>query len=211
MIQCPLCVGMLHRIDRDHVRITGPAFRWDNASSLFRIFRIWFWICLFLYPPDQGFAVPVSKDIIRLGYLTGSMNPPDNYFYEKPGQSISGGISLAVEEINADDSILPDHHLEFVIAETYGEELESITQTVRLMQENISAYIGPQETCIHEARVASAFNLPMVSYVSVGGASGNLSSGQIDMRGSGLICQISVTYGFWLPLFCERLPTNSPR
>ena len=27
-------------------------------------------------------------------------------------------------------------------------------------------YIEPQETCIYEAKVAAAFNIPMVSYVS---------------------------------------------
>ena len=69
-------------------------------------------------------------------------------------------------QVNDDPTILPDHELEFVIAETYGEEPESIKQTVLLMQQNISAYIGPQETCLHEAKIAAAFNKPMISYVS---------------------------------------------
>lgn len=29
----------------------------------------------------------------------------------------------------------------------------------------IAGYIGPQETCVHEGRMAAAFNLPMISYV----------------------------------------------
>jgi hypothetical protein len=61
--------------------------------------------------------------------------------------------------------VLPNHQIEFVIAETYGCETDSIRQTVELMQRNISAYIGPQESCIHEARIAAAFNIPMISYV----------------------------------------------
>ena len=60
--------------------------------------------------------------------------------------------------------------MEFVIAETYGNESYSIQRTVELTRRNISTYIGPQETCIHEARIASVFNLPMISYVSVSGA-----------------------------------------
>ncbi|XP_069945646.1 guanylate cyclase 32E [Cherax quadricarinatus] len=40
----------------------------------------------------------------------------------------------------------------------------SILQTAQLWISNISAYIGPQETCVHEARMAAAFNLPMISY-----------------------------------------------
>jgi len=61
--------------------------------------------------------------------------------------------------------VLPDHRVEFVIAETYGSESYSIQRTVELTRRNISAYIGPQETCVHEARIASVFRLPMISYV----------------------------------------------
>lgn len=58
------------------------------------------------------------------------------------------------------------HKLDFLVAETYGEEETSILMTADLWTKNISAYIGPQETCIHEGRMAAAFNLPMISYVS---------------------------------------------
>lgn len=63
--------------------------------------------------------------------------------------------------------ILPaDHQLDMVVAETFGEEEESILQTAKLWKLNVSAYIGPQESCVHEARMAAAFRLPMISYVS---------------------------------------------
>lgn len=58
------------------------------------------------------------------------------------------------------------HKLEFIVAETYGEEVTSVQQTADLWTKNISVYIGPQETCEHEAFMAAAFNLPMISYVS---------------------------------------------
>ena len=57
------------------------------------------------------------------------------------------------------------HKLKFLIAETYGEEETSILMTADLWRKNISAYIGPQETCVHEGRMAAAFNIPMISYV----------------------------------------------
>ena len=118
--------------------------------------------------PVTAHAISVAKPTqkIRLGYLTGCQKRPDDLFYQKPGQAISGAITLATEEINNDAVILPNHRLEFVIAETYGEEEESIRQTVRLMDEEVDAVIGPQETCIHEGRLAAAFNKPMISYVS---------------------------------------------
>ena len=52
----------------------------------------------------------------------------------------------------------------FELAETYGEEQESIYQVAKLWRDNVSAFIGPQETCEHEARLAASFNLPMISY-----------------------------------------------
>ena len=36
------------------------------------------------------------------------------------------------------------------MAETFGEEEESILQTAKLWQNNVSAIFGPVETCIHE-------------------------------------------------------------
>ncbi|PNF22648.1 hypothetical protein B7P43_G07108 [Cryptotermes secundus] len=56
------------------------------------------------------------------------------------------------------------HRLQFLVAETRGEELASIARTADLWTQNVAAYIGPQETCVTEARMAAAFNLPMISY-----------------------------------------------
>ena len=44
------------------------------------------------------------------------------------------------------------YRLEMVVMETYGEEQESILQTARLWQQNVSVIIGPVETCVHEVR-----------------------------------------------------------
>lgn len=80
---------------------------------------------------------------------------------------ISGAISLAVNEINTNGKLKEmGHSLEFIVAETFGEEVSSIRQTARLWTDKVYAYIGPQETCVHEGRMAAAFNLPMISYVS---------------------------------------------
>ena len=40
-----------------------------------------------------------SNGILKLGYLTGSLRAESN-FYDKPGQLISGAITMAVTEIN---------------------------------------------------------------------------------------------------------------
>ncbi|KAF0290125.1 Receptor-type guanylate cyclase Gyc76C [Amphibalanus amphitrite] len=56
------------------------------------------------------------------------------------------------------------HELDFEVAETYGLETESLRQVVRLYNKNVTVYIGPQETCVHEGRMAASLNLPMISY-----------------------------------------------
>lgn len=106
-----------------------------------------------------------NKNVIRMGYITGSkLKVADGFFSTRHGQRISGAITYARDQINNDSSILPNHTLEFLVAETYSQELHSIKETVELIDRNISVYIGPQETCVHEGRIAASFNLPMISY-----------------------------------------------
>ena len=38
-------------------------------------------------------------------------------------------------------------------------------QIIRITCNLSQVYIGPQETCVHEAKMAAAFDLPMISYV----------------------------------------------
>ncbi|XP_041364284.1 guanylate cyclase 32E-like [Gigantopelta aegis] len=105
-------------------------------------------------------------DVIRIGYITGSERHPGHNvsLYGRPGQAISGAITYAVHQINMNTTILPNHTLDFIIAETYGMENHSIKETVLLLDKNISVYIGPQESCVNEGRIAASFNVPMISY-----------------------------------------------
>ncbi|KAH8419517.1 hypothetical protein KR222_004069 [Zaprionus bogoriensis] len=111
-----------------------------------------------------GLASVSHAEVFTLGYLTGSQRRPGNLDYQRPGITISGAISLAVEQVNAGKLGRMGHSLEFVVAETYGDEVASIRQTAALWTQQVAAYIGPQETCVHEGRMAAAFNLPMISY-----------------------------------------------
>ncbi|XP_076232200.1 guanylate cyclase 32E isoform X1 [Calliopsis andreniformis] len=120
--------------------------------------------CLLLTAIHVLLDKSADGETFTLGYITGSKRRPGDFEYQRPGYRISGAISLAVEEVNAGELGRRGHKLEFVVAETYGEEETSILRTADLWTKNISAYIGPQETCIHEGRMAAAFNLPMISY-----------------------------------------------
>lgn len=102
---------------------------------------------------------------ITLGYIASNSKREDQ-LYIPPGQLYSGAITYAIHKINEDPNLLPNTTLKFAIADTYGEEKESLFQTAEMIYKNISAIIGPQETCVHEARLAAAYNVPMISYVS---------------------------------------------
>ncbi|KAL1497780.1 hypothetical protein ABEB36_008678 [Hypothenemus hampei] len=106
----------------------------------------------------------INSDTFTIGYLTGSQRRPGDREYSRPGLTISGAISLAVEEVNRGPLAKLGHQLDFIVAETYGEEIISVQKTADLWTRNVSAYIGPQETCEHEAFMAAAFNVPMISY-----------------------------------------------
>lgn len=108
-----------------------------------------------------------KSNTLLLGYITGSKNVPNQTrVYYKPGSALSGAITIAVDELNRQFEILPDHYLDFCIGETYGVEKISIRHTANFSMNGIDAIIGPQETCEHEGRIAEAFNVPMISYVS---------------------------------------------
>ncbi|KAA0197223.1 hypothetical protein HAZT_HAZT002545 [Hyalella azteca] len=124
-------------------------------------------------PSKEMIDVSVPRNF-TIGYLTGSERLPDDQEYKRPGLLISGALTLALDEINSKHPLINSkhplvggHRLTMQVAETYGRERHSILQTARLWTSNISVYIGPQETCVHEARMAAAFGLPMISYVSL--------------------------------------------
>ena len=102
---------------------------------------------------------PLSTEIpseVRFGYLV-------HFGYPQ----VLGAVSYAVERVNNDTSILPNTTLSFTTDMLTNEQYDSLKVMTRLRDENISAFIGPDESCRDEAMIASAWNLPMVSYVSL--------------------------------------------
>lgn len=124
------------------------------------------WPLLLLFACPILFFSFVNSETFTIGYLMGSHRRPGDLEYPRPGRAISGAITLAVDEVNQGLLGQRGHQLDFIVAETYGDENISIRQTANLWTKNISVYIGPQETCVHEGRLAASFNLPMISYVS---------------------------------------------
>ncbi|XP_064646781.1 speract receptor-like [Lineus longissimus] len=71
----------------------------------------------------------------------------------------------ALSVINDNLDILPNHTLVPVLFDSGGFEVYSIDGTINLtLTQNVSAILGPDMTCLHEGRMAAAFNLPMLTH-----------------------------------------------
>ncbi|XP_076449001.1 guanylate cyclase 32E-like [Babylonia areolata] len=102
-----------------------------------------------------------SQNTLTLGYIT---TVGGNLAISSEGSSISGAMTLAVETINQDPTVLPNHTLTFLYADNKGRELRSIRVLTELWRRDAVAFIGPEDFCATEARVAASWNLTMVSY-----------------------------------------------
>jgi len=118
-------------------------------------------------------GIPVIE--INIGYITGSSRKPGNLEYSRPGLTISGGLTFALNELKRKkyfDLFRGGEQgmrvrFKLIVAETFGVEEESIRKVASLWKDsNISVILGPQETCLHEAKFATSLNIPMISYVS---------------------------------------------
>lgn len=114
---------------------------------------------------------PLNIDI-RMGFMIGSARKRGDEEYSRPGLTIAGGLTYALYALQHSKFFAELSHpvnINFLltVAETYGDEDTSLWQVAQLWkQHNVSVIIGPQETCMHEARLASSLNIPMISYVS---------------------------------------------
>lgn len=115
---------------------------------------------------------PLNIDI-RMGFMIGSARKPGDEEYSRPGLTIAGGLTYALYTLQHSKFFGELSHpvninFSLTVAETFGDEDRSLWQVAQLWkQNNVSVIIGPQETCLHEARLASSLNIPMISYVSL--------------------------------------------
>ncbi|CAJ0587054.1 unnamed protein product, partial [Mesorhabditis spiculigera] len=80
------------------------------------------------------------------------------------GSVISGALRVAIEEINNDPTILPNHSLAYTFSNTCGDEKTSTQYFMQHWKMGARAFIGPEVNCRTEATMAAAQNLPIISY-----------------------------------------------
>jgi guanylate cyclase len=83
-----------------------------------------------------------------------------------PGRLISGAITLALDDINNNPNLLAGHKLSMMWMDNTNDDLASINALSHLWKNGAVAFIGPENRCETESKVAAAWNLPIVSFVS---------------------------------------------
>ena len=77
-----------------------------------------------------------------------------------------GAFVIALNYVNKDILGPMGHQLNFTFIDNRANTLVSIRAMTEMYNDGVIAIIGPEETCVTEARIAAAWNLPMIDFVS---------------------------------------------
>lgn len=102
-----------------------------------------------------------DSSIIKVGYLT---NIHGRAHQQRQGIVISGAITYAISRVNKDTNKLKGKQIELIANDTEGQTLIGTSAILHQWRQGAIAFFGPEDSCEVEAAVASAINLPMISY-----------------------------------------------
>ena len=103
-----------------------------------------------------------SEDsVIKVGYLT---NIHGREHQQRQGIVISGAITYAISKVNQDTRKFNGKRIELIANDTEGQTLLSTSSMLHQWRQGAIAFFGPEDSCEVEATIASAINLPMISY-----------------------------------------------
>lgn len=98
---------------------------------------------------------------IKIGYLT-NIHGRNNQ--ERQGIVISGAITYAISMVNKDLTKFHGKRIELLANDTEGQTLLGTSALLHQWRQGAVAFFGPEDSCEVEATIASAINLPMISY-----------------------------------------------
>lgn len=113
------------------------------------------------HPTTRALTALKTKNL-TVGYLTAIRGD----LKERSGLAISGALTMALDKINNDPSLLPNVRLVLKWNDTRGDPVVATRAMTEMICTGVSVFIGPEGTCYVEAIVAQSANVPMISYVS---------------------------------------------
>lgn len=105
-------------------------------------------------------CVDASVKNITIGYLT-NINSPAGL---RVGLSDIGAIRHAIREVNINGTAGAGRQLHMIKGDTRANPVYSSKSMLSQVANGAIAFIGPDNSCLTEATVAAALNLPMISY-----------------------------------------------
>lgn len=100
---------------------------------------------------------PGIKPRFSLGFLPALKNKGHSKYFV-------GAFMYALEVINNDSTDAYPFHLDYEVVDTRADPTESIRGMIVQYINGSVAFVGPEDTCAAEARVAAALNLPMIAF-----------------------------------------------
>lgn len=149
-----------HRNDTETENLTLPHTNQTFGGSLYQTQRS-------LHPSDIDRDICAvdsigtnESSVIKVGYLT-NIHGDQN---RRQGIVISGAITYAISEVNKDTSKFNGRRIELIANDTEGQTLIGTSAILHQWRRGAIAFFGPEDSCEVEAAIASAINLPMISY-----------------------------------------------
>jgi class 3 adenylate cyclase/ABC-type branched-subunit amino acid transport system substrate-binding protein len=115
----------------------------------------------FGFCPPNSYRNESGSSVIKIGYLT-NIHGRNNQ--ERQGIVISGAITYAISKVNKDLTKLGGRRIELIANDTEGQTLLGTSALLHQWRQGAVAFFGPEDSCEVEATIASAINLPMISY-----------------------------------------------
>lgn len=103
-----------------------------------------------------------NRTVLAVGYLTAIKGD----LKSRQGLTVSGAITMALDEVNQDKEILKNVFLKLQWNDTKSDTVVATRAITEMICEGIFAIFGPEGPCHVEAIVAQSRNIPMISYVS---------------------------------------------
>ncbi|XP_021361670.1 guanylate cyclase 32E-like [Mizuhopecten yessoensis] len=95
--------------------------------------------------------------VVKMSFLT-------SVWGQGQGKWIGGAYFQAMKDVNTKTKLLPGYSMETLFADTQEDTMDSLQAMTDQYMNGTFGFIGPDGTCAIEATVATAWNLPMISY-----------------------------------------------
>ncbi|XP_033751463.1 guanylate cyclase 32E-like [Pecten maximus] len=124
---------------------------------------MWHWLslCVTLFLGVDGESPRVTPTTthgaVKMSFLT-------SVWGQGQGKWIGGAYFQAIKDVNKKTKVLPGYSLETLFADTQDDTMDSLQAMTDQYINGTFGFIGPDGTCAIEATVATAWNLPMISY-----------------------------------------------